>query len=46
MRSQPSLQRIAMYILLNMSRIKDNLIMKFGQLIEYNKKNILLEKLC
>ena len=46
MRSQPSLQRITMYILLNMSRIKDNLIMKFGQLIEYNKKNILLEKLC
>ena len=28
-----------------MSRSKDNQAMKFGQLIEYNMKNIFLEKL-
>ena len=31
-------------ILPNMSRSKGNQIMKFGQLIEYNRKNIFLEK--
>ena len=39
MTSQPGLQTIAIHILLNMT-------MKFGQLIEYNKRNIFLQKLC
>ena len=30
-------------MLLNISRIKDNQIMKFGQLIEYSKINIFFE---
>ena len=33
-----------MHILPNISRSKDNQAMKFGQLIEYNMKNIFLEK--
>ena len=44
--SQPGLQTIAIHILFNISRSKDNQTMKFGQLIEYNKKNIFLQKLC
>ena len=43
--SQPGLQTIAIQILLNISQSKDNLTMKFGQSIEYNKKNIFLQKL-
>ena len=39
MTSQPGLQTIALHILLNMSS-KDNQAMKFGQLIEYNMRNI------
>ena len=46
MTSQPSLQTIAIHILPNISQSKDNLAMKFGQLIEYNQKNISLQKLC
>ena len=34
---------IAIYILPNISRIKDNPTMKFGRLIEYNMRNIFLE---
>ena len=30
----------------NISRSKDNQAMKFGQAIEYNKRNIFLPKLC
>ena len=30
----------------NISRSKDNLVMKFGQLIENNMRNIVLEKSC
>ena len=30
----------------NISRSKSNQIIKFGQAIEYNKKNIFLEKSC
>ena len=44
MTSQPGQQAIAIYILTNISRSKDNEAMKFVQLIEYNKRNIFLEK--
>ena len=46
MTSQPGLQTIAIHIFFNISQNKDNQTMKFGQLIEYNKRNIFLEKLC
>ena len=46
MTSQPGKQRITIHILLNISRIKGNQTMKFGQLIEYPKRNIFLKKLC
>ena len=35
-----------MYIVPYISRIKDNQAMKFGQLIEYNKIKIFLQKSC
>ena len=44
MMSQPGKQRIAIHILPNISRSKDNQAIKFGQLIEYNMKNIFVEK--
>ena len=37
---------IAIHILLNIPRSKSNQTMKFCQLIEYNMRNILLEKSC
>ena len=40
------LQTIAILILPNISQVKGNHTMKFGQLIEYNKRNIFLQKLC
>ena len=40
MTSQPGEQRIKTHILLNISRIKGNQKMKFGQLIEHPKRNI------
>ena len=43
--SQPGLQTVAIHILPNMSQSKGNQTMKFGQLIEYNKRNCLLQKL-
>ena len=36
--------KIAIHILLNISRSKGNQRMKFGQLLEYSKRNIFLEK--
>ena len=42
--SQPGKQKIAIHILPNISRSKRNQTMKFGELIEYNMKNIFLEK--
>ena len=45
MTSQPGLQTIAIHILLNISQSKGNQTMKFGQLIEYIKINIFLQKL-
>ena len=46
MTSQPGLQTIAIQILPNISQSKGKQTMIFGQLIEYNKKNIFLKKLC
>ena len=45
MTSQPGLQTIAIHILPNISQSKGNQTMKYGQLIEYNKRNIFLQKL-
>ena len=46
MTSQPGLQTIAIHILPNISQSKDNQAMKFGQLIDYDKINVFLQKLC
>ena len=46
MTSQPRLQTIAIHILHNILQSKGNQTMKFGQLIEHNKRNIFLQKLC
>ena len=43
--SQPGLQTIAIHILPNISKSKGNQAIKFGQLIEYKKRNIFLKKL-
>ena len=45
MASQPGLQTIAIHMLVNISQSKGNQTMKFSQLIEYNKRNILLKKI-
>ena len=42
--AQRGKQTIALHILKNISRSKDNQAMKFGQLIEYNTRNMFLEK--
>ena len=42
MTSQPALQTFAIHILPNISQSKDNQKIKFGQLIDYNKRNIFL----
>ena len=41
---QPEKQTIATHLLPNVSRSKGNQTMKFGQLLEYNMKNIFLGK--
>ena len=46
MTSQPGLQTIAIHILPNISQSKGNQTMKFGQLIEHNKRNIFMQNLC
>ena len=46
MTSQPGLQTIAILILSNISRSKGNQTTKFGQLMEYNMRNIFVEKSC
>ena len=43
MTSQPCQQTIAIDILPNISRSKDNQAMTIGQLTEYNKRNIFLQ---
>ena len=45
MTSHPGLQTIAIHILPITSQRKENQAMKFGQLIEYKKRNIFLQKL-
>ena len=44
--SQPGWQTITVHILPNISRSKGNQTLKFGQLIEYNNRNIFLQKSC
>ena len=44
MTSQLGQQTTVIHILANISRSKDNQTMKFGLLIEYNMRNIFLEK--
>ena len=44
MTSKPGKQTIAIQILPYISRSKDNQIVKFGQLREYNMRKIFLEK--
>ena len=44
MTSQPGKQVIIVYILPNISRSKGHQTIKFGQLIEYNMRNIFLGK--
>ena len=44
MTSQPSLQTIVIHTLPNISESKGKQTIKFGQLIEYNKRNILQRK--
>ena len=44
MTSQSGKQTIAIHILSNISRSRGNQTIKFNQLIEYNLKNIFLEK--
>ena len=41
---QPRYQAFVMHILPNILRSKDNQTMKFGQSIEYNVRNIFVEK--
>ena len=44
MTSKPGQQGIAIQTLINIPTSKGDQIMKFGQLIEYNLRNIFLEK--
>ena len=44
MTSQTGQQIITIHILPNISRSKENQVMKFGQLAKYDKRNIFLEK--
>ena len=44
MTSQPGQQTIAIHILFNISGSKGNQAMKFGEFIEYNMRNIFVEK--
>ena len=43
---QPGKHVIGIHILANISRREGNQTMEFGQLIEYNMRNIFLEKSC
>ena len=46
MTSQHGYQTITIQILPNISKTKDSQAMKFGQLLEHNKRNIFLQKSC
>ena len=45
MAPQPGKQIIAIHILLNISKSSGNQLIKYGQLIEYNMRNIFFDKL-
>ena len=46
MTSKPGKQTIAIHTLPNIPKSNSNQTMTFGQLIEYNMRNIFLEKSC
>ena len=46
MTSQSGLQTITIHTLPNISQSQEDQTMKFGQLIEYDKRNIFLQKFC
>ena len=46
MKLQPHSQTIAIQILPNISKSKSKRTMKFDQLVEYNQRNIFLQKSC
>ena len=46
MTSQPVQQRITVHILPNISQSKDKKVIKFGQIIENDKKNVFPQKSC
>ena len=46
MTSKPGFQTIVIHLLPSISQSKENQTMKFDQLIENNKRNIFLQKLC
>ena len=46
MTSQPGLRTMPIHILPYISQSKGNQTLKFGQLIEHNKRNNFLQKLC
>ena len=46
MTSQPGKQTVSIHVLPNNSRSKGNQTMKYGQLIEYNMRNIFFENSC
>ena len=46
MMSQPGYRTITTHILPNISWSKDNQAIKFGQVIEYNNRNIFPQKSC
>ena len=46
MTPRPAWQTIPIHIVSNISRRKGNKTMKFSQLVEYNKRNVFLQKSC
>ena len=46
MTSQPGSQATAIHILSNISGSKSNQAMKLGQLLDYDKRNVFLQKTC
>ena len=46
MTSQPGYQTVAINMLPNVPRNKANQTMKLGEPIEYNMRNVFLQKLC
>ena len=46
MTSQPGYEAVTIHTFSNIRRSKSNQTRKYGQLIEYNMKNIFVEKSC